>query len=82
MTSVTVTERQAKRIQADWSKIAGEVIEVDSRDLENMFAFGSELACLKLAYAFRNTSKELFPNFETKVAYSDNLKVWYFNLRK
>jgi hypothetical protein len=53
----------------EMSKIAKELVTARLYENEDLFLFGSELACLRIAQA--NKSKE------TKVAYSENLKTFY-----
>lgn len=64
-----------QRIINDWSKVAGETITVEVME-EDIYAFGSELACLRLEHHFKKGV------CETDAAYSVNLHTWYFLLRK
>lgn len=64
-----------QRIINDWSKVAGETVTVEVME-EDMYAFGSELACLRLEHYFKKGV------CETDTAYSVNLKTWYFLLKK
>jgi len=56
-------------------KTAGEKIPIEVME-EDIYAFGSELACLILEHHFKKGI------CETDVAYSTNLQTWYFLLRK
>lgn len=64
-----------QRIINDWSKVAGETVTVEVME-EDMYAFGSEIACLRLEHHFKRGK------CETDTAYSVNLKTWYFLLKK
>lgn len=64
-----------QRIVTDWSKVAGETIRVEVME-EDIYAFGSELACLRLEHHFKRGI------CETDAEYSKNLQTWYFLLRK
>jgi hypothetical protein len=62
--SVTELERRAK---AEWSKIAGEPIGV--KYIKGvLYAFGSELACLRLEHHMRCG----------RANYSENMGTWYW----
>lgn len=65
-----MTEVQQARVTSEWSKIAGEVVSVE-KITSNYYAFGSEAACTKLALAFKHCQN-------VRVAFSSNLKTWYF----
>lgn len=64
-----------QRIVNDWSKVAGEAVSVEVME-EDIYAFGSELACLRLEHHFKKGV------CETDAAYSANLHTWYFLLKK
>lgn len=69
---------QGERLQHivnGWSKMAGEAITVEVME-EDMYAFGSELACLRLEHHFKRGV------CETDVAYNANRQTWYFLLKK
>lgn len=57
-----------ERTQREWSKIAGEELKIEKIG-GVIYAFGSELGCLRLAHKMRS--------FQVK--YSVNLKTWYFS---
>lgn len=59
-----------QRIINDWSKVTGETV-----GMEVIYAFGSELSCLRLEHHFKKGE------CETDTAYSTNLKTWYFLLK-
>lgn len=63
-------EQMLKRI-SDLSEMAGEAVTVDIYG-NDYFAYGSELACLRLAYYYRR-----YPD-RVKVAYNSDFKTWYF----
>ena len=61
------------RAKSELEKHAKEALEV--RDIGGaVYAFGSELACLRLFYIYRNCGDRANSGF------SDNLKTWYFRL--
>lgn len=61
------------RAKTEFEKYAKETLEV--RDIGgSVYAFGSELACLRLFYVYRNCGDRANSGF------SDNLKTWYFRL--
>lgn len=64
-----------QRITDQWSKVAGETISIEVME-EDIYAFGSELACLRLEHHFKQGE------CETDAAFSVNLKTWYFLLKK
>ena len=68
-----MTENQEKRWRDDWSKIAGEAVNVELL-CGVRYAYASELACLRLAYAFRECGDRV------KAQFSQNLRVWFFRL--
>ena len=70
-----MTGEQLQRIADQWEKTAGENISIEVME-EDIYAFGSELACLRLEHYFKKGI------CETDVAYSTHLQTWYFLLRK
>jgi hypothetical protein len=60
-----------QKCKVEWSALAKETVNVQLIST-TLYAFGSELACLRLFAAFKGT-----PN--TKVGYSLNMKTWYFS---
>ena len=68
-----MTEAQKNRVTADWIKIAGEAVEIENRS-GTYYAYGSEIACLRLAYKFRCSGDRIAAKF------SENLKTWFFRL--
>ncbi len=61
-----------KRAKADFEKYAKEELEL--KELGGaVYAFGSELACLRLFYVYRNSNR-------ADSGFSENLKSWYFRL--
>lgn len=61
------------RAKSEFEKHAKEALEV--RDIGGaVYTFGSELACLRLFYVYRNCGDRAFAGF------SENLKSWYFRL--
>ena len=64
-----VTPQQKERLRRDWDAIAGEPLRYETSNIsEPIYAFGSELACLRLEHAMRNG----------KAAFSANLKTWFY----
>lgn len=70
-----MTGERLQRIADQWEKTAGESISIEVME-EDIYAFGSELACLRLEHHFKKGI------CETDVAYSTNLQIWYFLLKK
>lgn len=62
------------RVEKDWSQIAKETVRVEKIG-GAMYAFGSELATLRLFHAFRKTDES-----RIHANYSENLKTWFFRL--
>ena len=61
------------RAKAEFEKHAKETLEL--KELGGaIYAFGSELACLRLFYKYKNCGDRANSGF------SDNLKTWYFRL--
>lgn len=65
---------QIKRIAREWSIMAQEPVTVEIIG-QNIYASGSELACLRLYYKFRCLS---VGNEDAEVKYSINTKTYYF----
>ena len=65
-----------KRHIKDWSDIAGETIEIKIYE-NDIYAYGSELACLRLYYKFRHCEVD-----KIKVAFSKTLNCFYFAMYK
>jgi hypothetical protein len=65
--AVAVSDAMLARCAREWSALAGETVNVEHVK-GAIYAFGSELACLRLAHKMRS--------FE--VRYSENLGSWYF----
>lgn len=65
---MAVTDAMLARCEREWSDLAGEAVRVE-HSKGALIAFGSELACLRLAHKMRS--------FE--VRYSENLGSWYFS---
>jgi hypothetical protein len=65
-----ITEEQRGRLANDWCQMAGEPVKIQctTRD-QPIFAYGSELACLRLYYRM---------NSRGRVAYSANMDTWYY----
>lgn len=61
------------RAKTEFEKYAKETLEL--KELSGaIYAFGSELACLRLFYVYRNCGDRANSGF------SENLKSWYFRL--
>lgn len=70
MTTFTISIEQLEVGHAkEMSKIAKETVTAKLYENGDLFLFGSELACLRIAQANRQK--------ETKVNYSENLKTFY-----
>jgi len=70
MTTFTIpTEVLEAGHATEMSKIAKEPVTAKLYENEDLFLFGTELACLRIAQANRQK--------ETKVAFSENLKTFY-----
>jgi hypothetical protein len=65
----SITPNQLQRVIKDFSLHAGETVVIEFFD-NDIYAYGSELACYKLAYKFRGCN--------VKVDYSENLQTWFF----
>ena len=69
-----LTSEQQKRVEKDWSAIAGEPLKIQGEKVRNglncfeIYAFGSELACLRLHYKMQ----------KGRVKYSTNMTSWFY----
>ena len=72
---ISVGDRLKRHIKK-WSDIAGETVEVKIYE-NDIYAFGSELACLKLYYAFRHCEVD-----KIKVEFSKTYNCWFFAMYK
>lgn len=68
-----MTDAQKSRLILDWKKIAGESIQVEKIN-GAFYAYGSEIACLRLANKFRHCGERAHADF------SKNLNTWFFRL--
>jgi hypothetical protein len=70
-----ITPKQLERVKNDWEKVAQEPLVLSDIGVV-IYAFGSELACLRLFHHYRYTADV------EKIAakYSKNQKSWYFSL--
>jgi hypothetical protein len=68
-----MTEAQLNRVRHEWSKIAGENIDIEYMSETTLYAYGSELACLRLGNAYKQTEA-------ARVQYSINMETWVFSL--
>jgi len=48
-------------LERQWNKIAGESVSVTVLD-DEIYAFGSEIACLRLAYRFSKSHIRVYPS--------------------
>ena len=69
--SMTLTKLE--QCTSYWSEKAGEKVTLRVMD-NDQFIIGSELACLRLAYLYRDSPSRI------NVSYSTNLETWYFVL--
>ena len=66
----TISEEQRRRLADDWRQLADEPVKIQCSTLDQpIFAYGSELACLRLYYRM---------NSQGRVAYSSNMNTWYY----
>ena len=72
-TMKTQKKKFIEYVTRDWTNAAGEPVQVSLVN-DAIYAMGSELACLRLAYAYRAEYKQ------TSVGYSENLDTAYFRL--
>jgi hypothetical protein len=69
----SITQSQTKRLHTDFVNSAGEYVDLEL--INNCYyAYGSELACLRLFYSYRFTPNAISVNF------SKNLNTWFFRL--
>jgi tRNA(Leu) C34 or U34 (ribose-2'-O)-methylase TrmL len=68
------TEQLENEFAIEMSKIAKQNVTARLYDNEDIFLFGSELACLRIANSYKHK--------ETKVSYSENLKTYYVTIYK
>ena len=68
-----MNDAQSARVAKDWSDLAGENVTVENIK-GTYYAFGSEVACLRLAYKFRRCGDRVAFGF------SENMKTWYFRM--
>jgi len=70
MTTFTITTEELELgFAIEMSKIAKESVTANLYENDDLYLFGSELACLRIAQANRHK--------ETRVAYSENQKTFY-----
>ncbi len=65
--TITATCEQMSRVIRDWSEYAGETVKVEQVG-GAMYAFGSELALLRLHYRMKSG----------RVEFSENLSTWFY----
>lgn len=65
-----MTDTQIQKAAEYYSELIKETVTVDVIS-GTMYVFGSELACLRLNYIYKTANGT--------VAYSTNLKTWYFS---
>jgi hypothetical protein len=69
MINLNTTAPQLDRITREWSQLAGEPVTIQAEGLTTpWYAFGSELACLRLKNKLT----------VGRAAYSENLQTWYY----
>lgn len=65
-----ITPSQELRVMEEWSGIAGEPMRIECSDLDSpVYAFGSELGCLRLFHKMPNG----------RLRYSQNMKTWCYS---
>ena len=67
------TPERLEKHKKEWSILAGEIVEIKIYE-NDIYAFGSELACLKLYHKFRNCEVD-----KIKVDFSKQLGSWFFS---
>ena len=71
--ALTVTPQQELRLKQEWDHIAGESLRYEvTTSSDPIYAFGSELACLRLEHTLK----------AGRADFSANLKTWYYVNRK
>lgn len=70
------TPGRLERHKKDWSNLAGESVEIKIYE-NDIYAFGTELACLRLYYKFRHCDVD-----KIRVAFSKPSGSWFFSLFK
>jgi hypothetical protein len=70
---MTTTADQMTRLERDWRGYAGDEPIAVEQIGGAVYAFGSELACLRLYHKYTGASN-------VRAAYSVNRKTWYFSL--
>ena len=72
----TYLDRLTQKLARDWNKVAGEELEIEVI-AGTAYAFGSELAVLRLFQYYRYS----FKNDESaRAAFSKNRNSWFFSL--
>ena len=66
-------DERLNRHKKEWSILAGEPVEIKIYE-NDIYAFGSELACLRLYYKFRNCEVD-----KIKVAFNKSIGSWFFS---
>lgn len=67
--TIEVTTNMANRAASEWSKIAKEPVQIKATTIsEPIYAFGSELACLRLFAKMRTG----------RVGFSENMVTWFY----
>lgn len=72
-----MTDEQEKRTASMMKEFAGEDVTIE-HITSCVYAFGSELACLRIFAKYNANGATHNPN--ARVGYSDNRKTWYFVL--
>jgi hypothetical protein len=70
------TLERLERHKKDWSNLAGETVEIKIYE-NDIYAFASELGCLRLYYKFRHCEVD-----KIRVAFSKPAGSWFFSLFK
>jgi len=68
-----ITEQQMNRVKSEWSKIAEENLDIEFIN-GAFYAFGSELATLRLLKSFRHKGDDIESD------YSEHLQKFFFRL--
>lgn len=74
-----VTEAQLRRIQSDWSRIAGEDVAVEEIK-GTIYGYCSELGALRLLKKNAVGPKSAIAEGRAKADFSKNMNTWFFRL--
>lgn len=70
---MTLTTEQLRRWSNEWAELSGETVGIEQIGTAK-YAYGSELACLRLYYKFRHCGDR------AKAGFSESRGTWFFRL--